>query len=49
VDAVKEAGTTGEVDVFRVELDGARCEYWVVSVDEKHARVVGLKVAAVES
>jgi len=37
------------VEVFRVEIDRARCEYWVVSVDEKGARVVGLKVAAVES
>lgn len=49
MDAVKKAGTTGEVEVFRVELDRARCEYWVISVDEKHKRVVGLKVAAVES
>lgn len=49
VDAVKQAGTTGQVEVFRVELEGARCEYWVVCVDEKGARVVGLKVGAVES
>jgi len=49
VDAVKKAGTTGQVEVFRVELDRARCEYWVVSVDEKHKRVIGMKVAAVES
>ena len=35
VDAVKSAGSTGKVHVFRLDLSGARCEYWVVSVDEK--------------
>ena len=49
VDAVKQAGTTGHVEVFRVELKGARCEYWIVCVDGKRARVVGLKAGAVES
>lgn len=49
VDAVKAAGSTGKVHVFRLELSGARCEYWVVSVDEKKKTVVGMKAGAVES
>jgi len=36
------------VRIFRVELGGARCEYWVVGVLEGK-RVVGAKVGAVES
>jgi len=48
VDAVKQAGD-GKVQVFRVELQGARAEYYVVTVDEKEGRLVGLKALAVES
>jgi len=48
VDAVKQEGN-GEVKVFRVEIDGTRAEYWVVGVDEKEGRVVGLKALSVES
>jgi hypothetical protein len=49
IDAVKSAGSTGKIHVFRLELSGARCEYWVISVDEKKKTVVGLKAGAVES
>jgi arginine/ornithine N-succinyltransferase beta subunit len=45
---VKKAGN-GEVKVFRVELEGARAEYYVVSVDKEEGRVVGLKALSVES
>ncbi|EDU49080.1 hypothetical protein PtrSN002B_004004 [Pyrenophora tritici-repentis] len=48
VDAVKQAGD-GTVKVFRVELQGTRAEYYVVTVDEKQGRLVGLKALAVES
>jgi tagatose-1,6-bisphosphate aldolase len=48
IDAVKEAGN-GEVKVFKVEIDETRSEYYVVGVDEKEGRVVGLKALSVES
>jgi predicted aspartyl protease len=48
LDAVKKAGS-GEVKVFRVEIDGTRAEYYVVAVDGKEGRVVGLKALSVES
>jgi hypothetical protein len=48
VDAVKQAGN-GTVKIFRVELEGTRAEYYVVTVDEKEGRIVGLKALAVES
>ncbi|KAJ4994475.1 hypothetical protein SVAN01_00304 [Stagonosporopsis vannaccii] len=46
--AVKEVGN-GEVKVFRVQLEGTRAEYYVVSVDTKGKKVVGLKALSVES
>ncbi|KAK3215279.1 hypothetical protein GRF29_19g2718259 [Pseudopithomyces chartarum] len=46
VEAVKKA-TDGEVKVFRVELSGARSEYYVVGV--KDGKVLGLKALSVES
>jgi predicted aspartyl protease len=48
VDAVKGAGN-GEVKVFKVQIDGTRAEFYVVAVDEKEGRVVGLKALSVES
>jgi hypothetical protein len=48
IDAVKQAGN-GSVKVFRVELEGTRAEYYVVAVDDKEGRIVGLKALAVES
>jgi hypothetical protein len=48
IDAVKEAGN-GEVKVFKVQIDGTRAEYYVVGVDEKDGRIVGLKALSVES
>jgi hypothetical protein len=48
IDAVKDAGN-GEVKVFKVQIDGTRAEYYVVGVDEKEGRVVGLKALSVES
>lgn len=48
IDAVKLA-TNGTVKVFRVELEGTRAEYYVVGVDEKGGRIVGLKALAIES
>ncbi|KAF1916750.1 hypothetical protein BDU57DRAFT_449917 [Ampelomyces quisqualis] len=46
--AVKQAGS-GDVKVFRVQIDGTRAEFYVVAVDEKEGRVVGLKALSVES
>ena len=48
VDAVKKAGD-GEVKVFRVELEGTRAEYYVVSVGKERGKIVGLKALSVES
>ena len=54
VSAVEKAGGgkgKGEVQVFRVEMGGARVEYWVVKVVEEgeERRVVGVRAKAVES
>jgi len=48
IGAVEKVVGKQDVKVFRVELGGARCEYWVVGVLEVK-RVVGAKVGAVES
>ncbi|KAH7398764.1 hypothetical protein DE146DRAFT_677905 [Phaeosphaeria sp. MPI-PUGE-AT-0046c] len=48
MEAVKKAGN-GEAKVFKVTIDGTRAEYYVVGVDEKEGRVVGLKALSVES
>jgi len=48
VDAVKEAGSK-DVNIFRVEHGSTRAEYYVVSLDKKGGRIVGLKALAVES
>jgi hypothetical protein len=48
VEAVEKAGDgQADVQVFRVEHDGARCEYYVITLNE--GVVVGVKVKAVES
>lgn len=48
LDMVKKAGS-GDVKVFRVGHGRTRAEYYVVCVDGKGGRVVGLKAKAVES
>lgn len=48
VGAVREAGD-GSAWIFRVELGRTRVEYYVVSLDKKSKRVVGLKAKSVES
>jgi hypothetical protein len=48
VDAVKKAGS-GELGFFQVDLDNTRVEYFVLSVDKKGKRLVGMKAIAVES
>lgn len=48
VDSVKQAGG-GEVRVFRVHHGKTRAEYYIISVDAKGSRIVGLKAKAVES
>ena len=48
INSVKSAGN-GEVALFEVPMKGARREYWVLSVDEKGKRVVGVRVGSVES
>jgi len=48
VDAVKKAGD-GEVGYYEVQLDATRTEYFVVSVDGKGKRLVGLKALSVQS
>jgi len=48
LDAVEKAGSK-DVGIFRVEHGSTRAEYYVVSVDKKESRLVGLKALAVES
>lgn len=48
IDAVKKA-SDADLGYFSVELDGTRSEYFVVGVDKKDNRLVGLKVLVVQS
>lgn len=48
IDAVKQAGSQ-DVGVFRVQHGSTRAEYYVVSLDTKAKKIVGLKAVAVES
>jgi hypothetical protein len=48
IDAVKKAGGK-DVGFFSVEVDGTRTEYFVVSVDAKGGKVVGLKAVSIQS
>ncbi len=46
--AVEEAGD-GKARIFRVDHGRTRAEYYVVSLDTKGKKVMGLKAKAVES
>lgn len=48
IDAVKQAGSQ-DVNIFRVQHGSTRAEYYVVSLDKKGKRIVGLKAVAIES
>lgn len=48
VDAVKQAGG-GEVAFFRAKHGSTRVEYYIIGLDKKAGKVVGLKALAVES
>ena len=48
MDSVRQAGGA-EIRIFRVQLGKTRAEYYLVSVDAKGSRIVGLKAKAVES
>lgn len=50
-EAVRAAAAGGEEDVkvYRVETGSARVEYYVLGLDVKGRRVVGLRARAVES
>lgn len=52
--AVREAapgtdGSDAEVRVYRLEIGSTRAEYWVLALDGKGGRILGLKARAVES
>ena len=50
VDTVgKATGGKDEITIFRITGPGARAEYWIVGVAKGGGKVIGLKVAAVES
>lgn len=54
MEAVRAATKGSDVRVYRIEMEGARVEYWVVGVlkgDGKigQARLVGAKALAIES
>ncbi|OJD35899.1 uncharacterized protein BKCO1_140002 [Diplodia corticola] len=48
LNAVKQAGSH-DVAIFRVQHGSTRAEYYVVSLDKKGGRIVGLKAVAIES
>ena len=48
-EAVRVAATGEEVKVYQVGIGGARVEYYVLGLDGKGRRVVGLRARAVES
>ena len=37
------------VKVYRIEMGSTRLEYWVLALDEKGERIVGMKARGVES
>ncbi|KAK2756772.1 hypothetical protein FQN54_005218 [Arachnomyces sp. PD_36] len=49
--AVREAasGSDAEVKIYQLGLGSTRAEYWVLALDGKGGRIVGLKARAVES
>ena len=50
VEAIKKAADdAGDVKVYKIEHDKTRLQYYVLSLDAKHSRLVGLKMKAVES
>ena len=49
VEAVRKASGSGDARVYRVKHGKTRAEYYVVALDKKGKRVVGLKAKAVES
>ncbi|KAJ9649413.1 hypothetical protein H2199_000188 [Coniosporium tulheliwenetii] len=48
VDAVKQAGG-GDVAFFRAEHGSTRIEYYIIGLDKKAGKIVGLKALAIES
>jgi hypothetical protein len=48
IDAVKKAGGK-DIGFFSVEVDGTRTEYFIISVDTKGKKVVGLKAVSIQS
>lgn len=48
VDTIRKAGQ-GEVKAFRVQLDTRRAEYFFVTLDSEHGRLIGLKALSIET
>lgn len=48
INSVKAAGG-GQVRIFRAQQGKTRVEYYIVSLDAEHSRLVGLRAKAVES
>lgn len=49
IKAVQEAAGSKEVKVYKLNIGEPRAEYWVIALDAKGGRLVGLKALAVES
>jgi hypothetical protein len=47
VEAVREVGKGNDVRVYRIGRDGARFEYWVVTLVD--GKLIGVKALAIES
>lgn len=48
VEAINSAGD-GASKIYRVEHDRSRAEYYIVRLEKKSKRVIGLKAKAVET
>ena len=48
IEAVEKAGN-GKASVFRVDEGGSRVQYWVLGLDKREGKVVGMRARAVES
>ncbi|KAI5301624.1 hypothetical protein KEM56_001523 [Ascosphaera pollenicola] len=49
INAVKDAAGSDEVRIYKLNIGEPRAEYWVLALDKKEGRLVGMKALAIES
>lgn len=47
--AVREASSSSELKIYRVEIDATRVEYWILALDADGGKIVGVRAKAVET